>query len=78
MSLRLRSFYRTGEEIVLATLPAGTARLVATRATGEVVEAELAQAARFRGLGLAPTPCRPSTPGEPRRRRANDNRRSPR
>jgi dextranase len=47
----LRSFYRTGEEILLASVPAGAARVVACRATGEVVEAEPGKTARFRDLG---------------------------
>ena len=46
----LRAFYRTGEEIVLATLPAGSSRVVARCARGDVVEAEVGDGARFRAL----------------------------
>ena len=44
----LRAFYRTGEEISLERLPAGTVRAVARRAQGDTVEAEVG--ARFDGL----------------------------
>ncbi|MGO9150246.1 MAG: glycoside hydrolase family 66 protein [Acidimicrobiales bacterium] len=48
----VRAFYRTGEEVAVATLPVGTARVVARRATNDVVEAELGtDTARFPGLG---------------------------
>ncbi len=44
----LRAFYRTGEEIVLAPLPAGSTRVLARRVTGEVFNAELrASGAQF-------------------------------
>ncbi len=46
----LRAFYRVGEEVRVATLPVGTSRVVARRATGDVVEAELGEGARFSGL----------------------------
>ncbi len=46
----VRAFYRTGEEVAVATLPVGTARVVARRATNDVVEAELGtDTARFPG-----------------------------
>jgi dextranase len=43
----LRAFYRTGETIAVTTVPPGAARLVARRATGITVDAELGAAARF-------------------------------
>jgi len=43
----VRTLYRTGEEVAVATLPAGTSRIIACRATGEVAEAELGDCARF-------------------------------
>jgi dextranase len=46
----VRAFYRTAEELQVTTLPAGTARVVACRATGKVVEAELDVVARFSEL----------------------------
>ena len=46
----VRAFYRTGEEIVITKLPVGTSRVVARRATGDVVEAELGEGARFAEL----------------------------
>ncbi len=47
----LRAFYRNGEEVTTATLPIGASRVVARRATGGVVEAEVGKgAARFREL----------------------------
>jgi dextranase len=46
----MRAFYRTGEEVAVAMLPAGTCRVVARRATGTVVEAELGVGARFAEL----------------------------
>ena len=46
----LRAFYHTGEEVAAATLPAGTSRVVARRATGDVVEAELGEGAQFAEL----------------------------
>jgi dextranase len=46
----VHAFYRTGEELQVSTLPAGTSRVVACRATGEVVEAELGAGARFSEL----------------------------
>jgi len=46
----LRAFYRTGEEIVLAQLPAGTSRVVARRALGPAVDADLGDGAVFPGL----------------------------
>ena len=39
--LDVRAFYRTMEQIVLADLPEGTSRVVARRATGDVIEARL-------------------------------------
>ncbi|MGD0983799.1 MAG: glycoside hydrolase family 66 protein [Acidimicrobiales bacterium] len=47
----LRAFYRIGQEVTIATLPVGTSRVVARRATGEVVGAELGEGARFAELG---------------------------
>ena len=47
---RLRAFYRTGEPIVVTSLPTGTARVVARRARGELVEAEVGRQASFAGL----------------------------
>ncbi len=50
----LPAFYRTGEEITLAPLPAGPTRTLARRVTGEVFDAELgASGARF-ASGLPP------------------------
>lgn len=46
----IRSFYRTGEEMVIATLPEGTARVTARRAFGPIVEARSSEVARFEGL----------------------------
>jgi len=46
----VRAFYQTGEEISVATLPAESARVVASRATGELFEAELDDGARFAEL----------------------------
>ena len=46
----VRAFYRTGQELRVTSLPAGTARVVACRATGEVVEAELGARPRFSEL----------------------------
>ncbi len=46
----VRAFYRSGEEIVVAMLPAGTIRVQASRATGDVVEAQLEGDARFAQL----------------------------
>ncbi len=46
----VRAFYRTGEEIALAVLPAGTTRVVARRARGGSVDAEVATGAVFSGL----------------------------
>jgi dextranase len=46
----VRAFYRTGEEIALATLPAGTSRVVARRARGDLVDAEVGTRATFSGL----------------------------
>ncbi len=46
----VRAFYRTGGDIAVAALPPGTARVVASRATGEVFEAELGNHAHFGGL----------------------------
>ena len=46
----VRAFYRTGDEIALATLPAGTSQVVARRARGELVEAEVGKGASFPGL----------------------------
>ncbi len=46
----VRAFYRTGEEVAVATLPVGTSRVIACRATGDVVEAELGDGARFAEL----------------------------
>jgi dextranase len=39
--LDVRAFYRTGEQIVLADLPQGTSRVVARRASGDVIDARL-------------------------------------
>ncbi len=47
----LRAFYPTGAEIELGQLPAGTARVVARRATGAAVEARVDGTARLAGLG---------------------------
>jgi len=47
----VRSIYYLGEELVVAGLPPGTLRVVASRATGEVVEAEVGGQARFGRLG---------------------------
>jgi dextranase len=47
---RLRAFYLAGDEIVLDELPAGTARLRARRADGEVVEVATSGGARLGGL----------------------------
>jgi dextranase len=52
---QLRCFYPLGEEIVLDGLPAGTARVIARRAKGDLVEAELdgsAPLARLAGLAV--------------------------
>jgi dextranase len=50
----LRAFYRAGEEIILAPLPAGSTRVLARRVTGEVFNAELrASGAQF-ASGLPP------------------------
>jgi len=46
----VRAFYRTGEEVTTATLPPGTFHVVARRATGDVVEAELRASARFKEI----------------------------
>ncbi len=46
----VRAFYRTGDEITLATLPAGTSQVVARRARGDLVEAEVGKEASFAGL----------------------------
>jgi len=46
----VRAFYRTGEEVAVAMLPVGTSRIVARRATGDVVEADLDDGARFAEL----------------------------
>ncbi|HMK96740.1 MAG TPA: glycoside hydrolase family 66 protein, partial [Acidimicrobiales bacterium] len=46
----VRAFYQTGERIVLATVPAGTTRVVARRARGGLVEAEVGKGASFGGL----------------------------
>jgi hypothetical protein len=46
----VRSFYRSGEEIVVATLPEGTSRVTASRAFGQVVETTLDDVARFEAL----------------------------
>ncbi len=46
----LRTFYRTGDEIVLEDLPPGTAAVVARRATGEFAEAPVERVARIEGL----------------------------
>jgi dextranase len=43
----VRSFYRTGEEIVVAALPVGTSRVTATRAFGRATLARLDGVARF-------------------------------
>jgi dextranase len=46
----LRCFYRTGEEISLTALPAGTARVRAQRPTARAIEAEVDNGAHFGGL----------------------------
>jgi dextranase len=46
----LRTFYQTGTEVVLATLPPATSRVVARRACGDMVEAGLRDGAHFAGL----------------------------
>lgn len=46
----VRTFYQTGVPITIARLPAGTARVVARRARGDLVEAELGESGRFREL----------------------------
>jgi len=46
----LRAFYRTGEQITLSHLPAGAARVVARRACGRSVEAEVGDGVLFAGL----------------------------
>ena len=46
----LRPFYPTDQEIELPGLPAGTARVVAGRARGQVVEGELGRTGRLPGL----------------------------
>ena len=46
----VRSFYRTGDEIIVAGLPAGTSRVVARRARGYLVEAQVGKEANFGGL----------------------------
>jgi dextranase len=46
----VRPFYRTGEEVTLASLPVGTSRVVARRARGDVAEAEVNKEATFAGL----------------------------
>ena len=58
----VRAFYRTGDDVTVATLPVGTSRVVARRATGEVVDADLGVGARFPDLGPGHTPSRRSTP----------------
>jgi dextranase len=46
----IRAFYHLGEDLVVASLPPGTLRVVASRATGEVVEAQVGGHAHFGGL----------------------------
>ena len=46
----VRSFYPINEEITLASLPAGTSRVVARRTRGDVVQAEVNKEATFAGL----------------------------
>lgn len=46
----VRAFYRSGEEILLSSLPTATSRVIARRATGEDIEAELLTDACFAGL----------------------------
>jgi dextranase len=46
----LRSFYRTGDEISVSTVPAGAARVVARLATGAAVDGELGGGALFADL----------------------------
>jgi dextranase len=46
----VRAFYRTGEPITLANVPAGTSRVVARRARGDLVEAEVGNEASFAWL----------------------------
>jgi hypothetical protein len=53
----VRAFYVTGEEITLPALPAGTSRVVARRARGDLVEAEVGNEGRF-SLGLSGAPIR--------------------
>jgi dextranase len=45
----LGTFYRLGEDIVVAALPRGTSRVVARQARGSAIEAELGDAAVFSG-----------------------------
>jgi dextranase len=46
----VRAFYQANEEIIVANLPAGTSRVVARRAQGDLVEAQVGKAASFAGL----------------------------
>ena len=46
----VRAFYKTGEEIVLRTLPAETCRVIARRARGDRVDAEWGEHVLFPGL----------------------------
>ncbi|HTW08685.1 MAG TPA: glycoside hydrolase family 66 protein [Acidimicrobiales bacterium] len=51
----LRAFYQTGEGITLSRLPAGTARVVARYASGEVQEADVGLGAHFGRLRTGTT-----------------------
>jgi dextranase len=46
----VQAFYRTGQEITLARLPEGSARVIARRARGDTVDAVLGRGACFAGL----------------------------
>jgi dextranase len=46
----VRTFYRSGQEVVVAVLPSGTSRVTASRATGQVVEAKVDGTACFANL----------------------------
>ncbi len=61
----VRAFYRSGEEILLSSLPTATSRVIARRATGEDIEAELARPAPgLQDSTEEPTRCRRWTPRE--------------
>ena len=60
----VRAFYRSGEEILLSSLPTATSRVIARRATGEDIEAELLTDPPLQDSTEEPTPCRRWTPRE--------------